>query len=118
LRLALSPLVFYLWVAPQLERMRRLNELRKLTVVPLTALPEGRVWSPTFARWQPIAFVWYNDDFANRTDLYTKVIGNDTPLRLTHGASGVYTVRPVWSPDGKNIAFCRWQKRRAIPAFS
>jgi hypothetical protein len=30
-----------------------------------------------------------NDDFANRTDLYAKVTGNDTPLRLTHGASSV-----------------------------
>jgi hypothetical protein len=48
-----------LWVAPQIERMRSLNELRKLTVVPLTALPGGRVWSPTFSPdGNQIAFVW------------------------------------------------------------
>jgi hypothetical protein len=100
--------LLYLWVAPQIELIWTLNELRQLTVVPLTAFPGGRVWSPTFSPdGNQIAFVWYNDDFANRTDLYAKVIGNDTPLRLTHGASGVYTVRPVWLPDGKNIALCR-----------
>ena len=62
------------------------------------AVREGLV-TDLFAGWQPDRVRMVNDDFANRTDLYAKVIGNDTPLRLPHGANGVYTVRPVWSQD-------------------
>jgi Tol biopolymer transport system component/DNA-binding winged helix-turn-helix (wHTH) protein len=96
------------WVWSRVERIWRLNELRQLTVVPLTTLP-GMVWSPTFSPdGNQIAFVWQNDVFPPSADLYVKQIGNDSSLRLTHGAKDIYSVRPAWSPDGKNIAFCRW----------
>jgi DNA-binding winged helix-turn-helix (wHTH) protein len=41
----------YPWIKPKTERLLRLYELQRLTVVPLTALP-GNAWSPTFSLWR------------------------------------------------------------------
>src|SRR2546422_616772 len=38
----------YPWIKPKIERLLRLYDLQRLTVVPLTALP-GNAWSPTFS---------------------------------------------------------------------
>jgi Tol biopolymer transport system component len=70
----------------------------------LTSHP-GRELEPALARdGQRIAFVWDGEDGDN-FDLYTKVIGAETALRLTtHRA---YDGTPAWSPDGRWIAFLR-----------
>jgi Tol biopolymer transport system component/DNA-binding winged helix-turn-helix (wHTH) protein len=94
--------LLYPLVAPYIERLLRQNELRQLTVVPLTALP-GYVWSPTFSPdGSQIAFLWYDNTHPKDGGLYVKVIGNDRPVRLAPDVS-----RAAWSPDGKNIAICR-----------
>ena len=94
--------MLYPLVAPQIERLLRQNELRQLTVVPLTTLP-GYVWSPTFSPdGSQIAFLWYDNTHPKDGGLYVKVIGNDKPVRLATDVS-----RAAWSPDGKNIALCR-----------
>jgi Tol biopolymer transport system component/DNA-binding winged helix-turn-helix (wHTH) protein len=93
----------YPWIKPKIERLLRLYELQRLTVVPLTALP-GNAWSPTFSPdGSQVAFVW---DGGNRgvADLYVKVIGSDKPLRLTHDG---FAGRAAWSPDGRSIALLR-----------
>ncbi len=73
----------YPWIKPKIERLLRLYELQRLTVVPLTAL-SGNAWSPTFSPdGSQVAFVWDGGNQAG-ADLYVKVIGSDKPLRLTH----------------------------------
>jgi Tol biopolymer transport system component/DNA-binding winged helix-turn-helix (wHTH) protein len=94
----------YPWMAPRVERSLRLYELQQLKAVPLTALP-GLVSSPTFSPdGNQIAFSWSGQNVGH-TDVYVKVIGNDKLLRLTNHDDAF---GPAWSPDGKNIALCRW----------
>src|SRR2546426_177812 len=55
----------YPWIKPKIERLLRLYDLQRLTVVPLTALP-GNAWSPTFSPdGSQIAFAWNGGDLAS-----------------------------------------------------
>ena len=97
--------LLYTWIAPQTERLWRLNELQHLTNVPLTALP-GNVASPTFSPdGSQIAFGWDGESNGRGYDLYAKVIGSDKPLRLTHHPADWLSA--AWSPDGRSIAISR-----------
>jgi dipeptidyl aminopeptidase/acylaminoacyl peptidase len=53
---------------------------------------------------QRLAFVW-NGGAGPHFNLYVKVVGTEESLRLTNQAS--LDFNPVWSPDGRYIAFCR-----------
>lgn len=99
--------VLYPWIGPPIERLRRLSELQRLKVVPLTSLP-GVVTSPTFSPdGSQIAFVWWRGNPSGYGQLYAKVLGNDNPLLLTRWPVGVNALSAAWSPDGRHIAACR-----------
>jgi Tol biopolymer transport system component/DNA-binding winged helix-turn-helix (wHTH) protein len=76
---------------------------------PLNALPltsfQGRETQVSFSPdGKQIAFVW-NGPQGDNPDIYVKLIGSETPLRLTTSATA--DTKPAWSPDGRYIAFLR-----------
>jgi Tol biopolymer transport system component/DNA-binding winged helix-turn-helix (wHTH) protein len=97
--------LLYPVIEPRVEKLARLLELQRLSVVPLTALP-GTVTSPTFSPdGSQVAFVWDGGTRGAGFDLYVKTIGSDAPVRLTHHPAR--SLSAVWSPDGRGIATLR-----------
>jgi Tol biopolymer transport system component/DNA-binding winged helix-turn-helix (wHTH) protein len=75
-----------------------------LNIVPFTSF-QGRETQAAFSPdGNQIAFVW-DGGRGDNPDIYVKLIGAGQPLRLTtHPAADSH---PVWSPDGRYIAFLR-----------
>ncbi len=76
-----------------------------LRVTPLTTYP-GYELAPSFSpSGDQVAFVWDGDNQDN-FDIYVKLVGEGTPLRLTDDPAADGS--PAWSPDGRQIAFLRF----------
>src|SRR5215470_11131479 len=72
-------------------------------VVPLISLP-GQERMPAFSPdGSRIAFVWSAPD-THKSGIYAVVVGSQSMLRLTNN---VNDYSPVWSPDGRFVAFLR-----------
>ena len=81
-------------------------------MVPLTSLKGSEIQASLSPDGSQVAFAWDGENGDN-WDIYLKVIGSEKPLRLTKDPSGDYS--PVWSPDGRQLAFIRLSgKRRAV----
>jgi Tol biopolymer transport system component/serine/threonine protein kinase len=75
-----------------------------LAAVPLTSYP-GEERQPTFSPdGNQVAFSW-NGEKQDNFDIYVKLIGSGTQLRLTTAPEA--DTCPAWSPDGRSIAFIR-----------
>lgn len=73
-------------------------------VVPFTS-SAGQKLSPVFSpQGNALAFTWKGEKDDNY-DIYVKLIGAGSPLRLTTSPQPEYC--PAWSPDGTYIAFIR-----------
>ncbi len=81
------------------------NVILAAKIVPFSGLP-GREDSPAFSPdGNQMVFSWDGGMESGNSNIYVKVIGAGDPLRLTNYAAN--EINPVFSPDGKSIAFVR-----------
>ncbi|HEX9892405.1 MAG TPA: protein kinase [Gemmatimonadales bacterium] len=77
-----------------------------LQAVPLTTLPGVQRYPSFSPDGEHVAFTW-NGPRQDNPDIYVQQIGSAQPLHLTSDAGNDFN--PVWSPDGRWIAFLRSQ---------
>jgi serine/threonine protein kinase len=88
------------------QGLRAPGTSEQLQAVPLTTL-RGMLRYPSFSpNGDRVAFSWTGPN-AENPDVYVQQIGSGTPLRLTQDPGNDFN--PVWSPDGRWIAFLRSQ---------
>ncbi|HJQ23482.1 MAG TPA: protein kinase [Blastocatellia bacterium] len=71
---------------------------------PFTSFPGSEDQAAFSPDGKQIAFVWGGEKGDNQ-DIYTKLVDVGTPLRLTTNPAPEFS--PVWSPDGRFLAFLR-----------
>ena len=91
--------VAYYWLGRSPDRTRDLPSF-----VPFASLP-GHEDDPDFSPdGYQLAFSW-DGGAGGQTDIYAKAVGAGVPLQLT--SNPAFERAPVWSPDGRFIAFVR-----------
>jgi Tol biopolymer transport system component/predicted Ser/Thr protein kinase len=80
------------------------------SVVPLTSYPGSELYPSFSPDGNQVAFAW-DAEKQNNFDIYVKLLGAGTPLRLT--TDPAIDNNPAWSPDGRQIAFVREQGDQA-----
>jgi serine/threonine protein kinase/Tol biopolymer transport system component len=96
-------------------RLRNPPSTKPPAVIPFTSYA-GREMTPSLSPdGNQVAFSWDGEKGGN-FDIYVKLVGTGAPLRLTTDpAEDSY---PVWSPDGRFIAFVRGgRKAIVVPAL-
>lgn len=89
------------------------------TAMPITSFP-GIEISPAFSpgTGDRVAFSWRGKQQDN-WDIYVQVVGAGNPLRLTEHPASDHN--PAWSPNGRFVAFARFEKGkceiRKVPAL-
>ena len=102
-------LIAVLWLVRPAGKRQQPN----LSVVPLTT-DLGMQRHPSFSPdATQVVYEWLRED--GQRHLYIKVVGAGDPIPLTSGAAEDFG--PVWSPDGRLIAFLRQLNESTIGLF-
>lgn len=102
---ALPVIAFVVW-----RSWRGPENVESLVAVPLVTL-RGVQRYPSFSPdGNYVAFTWTGQQ-QNNQDIYVQQVGAGSPLRLTSDPANDYN--PVWSPDGRSIAFLRGEAARS-----
>ena len=87
-----------------------------MNVVPFTS-SAGSEWLGNFSPdGNQIAFASTGNEGNFTADIYVKQIGVDEPLQLT--SNPAQEVCPVWTPDGKEVAFLRYAENGSATIFT
>ncbi|HEY6290725.1 MAG TPA: protein kinase [Terriglobia bacterium] len=110
---AAGSLILALAISWFLSGRRSSQSTGPLRIEPFTGLP-GLEDEPALSPdGKQLAYVWDGDNVRTRDQalphppghIYVKIIGAGAPLQLTHDVH--FDQNPVWSPDGRFIAFIR-----------
>jgi Tol biopolymer transport system component len=82
----------------------------QMRLVPFTSYRYAQLGPAFSPDGNTIAFAWAGEgspvQTVRRLQIYAKLVGTDTPLRLT--TSEADDIFPAWSPNGQSIAFVRY----------
>ncbi|HEY3625582.1 MAG TPA: winged helix-turn-helix domain-containing protein [Terracidiphilus sp.] len=105
LQLVLGVALAVLIAGISLLLLHRSQQVSELTILPAISLPGDQSMPALSADGSRLAFVW-NPPQRNESGIFIAVLGTQNLIRITKNERDCI---PVWSPDGRHLAFLRFE---------